>query len=512
MTSPLRTLVDIALDLSRSLHAVDRYQRVVDAVRRAVPCDAAALLRVEGAELKPLAAFGLVPETLGRVFRREDHPRLEVICRADGPVHFPEDSALPDPFDGLIEGDHHALDHVHSCLGCPLRVDGELVGVLTADALEPGAFRTIDQEQLTLLSALAGATLRTTVLLELAVDLARHQGSVARALMSEKLSRGGEVLGQSAPIGRLRGEIELVGPSNLGVLILGETGTGKELVAAEVHHRSTRRAAPLIHVNCAALPETLAESELFGHARGAFTGADRERPGKFEIARGGTLFLDEVGELPDSVQPKLLRALQTGEIQRVGSDRPLRTDVRIVAATNRDLAKAVASGHFRADLYHRLHGFPLRVPALRERLGDLPLLAGHFADRARMQLGTGPVRFTDDARQALQAADWPGNVRELENVVARVVLRAAHGRERGRPVTLTAESLAPELRKTLRTTSSPAAKNARKLSLPEQLDAYKRDLIAAALDSASGNWSKAARDLGVERSNLRITAKRLGLG
>jgi anaerobic nitric oxide reductase transcription regulator len=204
--------------------------------------------------------------------------------------------------------------------------------------------------------------------------------------------------------------------------VTGETGVGKELVARHVHAGSRRREEAIIHVNCAALPESVAESELFGHVAGAFTGAVRDRAGKFEVADGGSLFLDEIGELPLSLQPKLLRALQQGEIQRIGSDRLHRVDVRIIAATNRDLISEVERGRFRADLYHRLAVYPIRVPALRERREDIPLLATHFADSTRRRLGLGPLRLGEDVRERLAAADWPGNVRELENVVNRAVL------------------------------------------------------------------------------------------
>ncbi len=187
-------------------------------------------------------------------------------------------------------------------------------------------------------------------------------------------------------------------------------------------------------MNCAALPESIAESELFGHVAGAFTGAVRDRAGKFEVADGGSLFLDEVGELPLSLQPKLLRALQQGEIQRIGSDRLHRVDVRIIAATNRDLLAEVERGRFRADLYHRLAVYPIRVPALRERRDDIALLATHFADSTRRRLGLGPLRLGEEVRERLAAADWPGNVRELENVVSRAVLRAAAGKPPGAPI------------------------------------------------------------------------------
>jgi anaerobic nitric oxide reductase transcription regulator len=328
--------------------------------------------------------------------------------------------------------------------------------------------------------------------------------------MREKLHRSGDLIGRSAAMERLRADIQLVARSDLSVLVSGETGTGKELVAQAIHDASPRRAAPLIQVNCAALPEAVAESELFGHVRGAFTGADRDRPGKFEVARGGTLLLDEVGELPLSLQPKLLRALQEGEIQRVGSDATIRVDTRIIAATNRDLASEVEEGRFRADLFHRINVFPLAVPPLRDRREDIPLLAGFFCDRIRRQLGTGPVRLTPDARSALQEFDWPGNVRELENVVSRLVLRASRNTERDAPIVLDATLVRPEVTPEGRRPAT-ARRAAPDASLKDQVDAFKRAVIQEALDTADGNWAAAARGLGVHRSNLHAVAQRLGL-
>ena len=228
--------------------------------------------------------------------------------------------------------------------------------------------------------------------------------------------------------------------SDLTVLITGETGTGKELVARTLQAWSRRAEQPLVHVNCAALPESIAESELFGHVRGSFTGAVSERAGRFELAHRGTLFLDEVGELPLSIQPMLLRALQEGEVQRVGANRPRNVDVRVIAATNRDLAREVRTGCFRPDLYHRLCVYPIHVPPLRERGDDVLLLTGHFLDQARARLGTGPIQLGPSARSPLLRWSWPGNVRELEHVLLPGVLRAA-GSLRGQPVTVDAEHL-----------------------------------------------------------------------
>jgi anaerobic nitric oxide reductase transcription regulator len=270
----------------------------------------------------------------------------------------------------------------------------------------------------------------------------------------------------------------------------------------------------MIQVNCAALPESIAESELFGHVKGAFTGAVRDRAGKFEIATGGTLFLDEIGELPLPLQPKLLRAIQQGEIQRVGSDRSVRVDVRLIAATNRELVAEVSAGRFRPDLYHRLAVYPIHVPPLRERREDIPLLAAHFLDGCRQRLGLGPVRLADPARERLIAAEWPGNVRELENVVSRGVLRAARGATgRGSPILVDLEHLdvggeAPIPDAAREASLLPGQTPA---SLAERMEVFRRREILAAVERHGGNWAAAARELGMHRSNLHHLATRLGL-
>jgi len=518
----LNAVLSIATDLTASLTAADRYRRLLLAVRRVIPCDASALLRLEGDELVPVAGHGLTPDALGRRYARREHPRLDLICAADSVVIFAPDSPLPDPFDGYLEAEPHALRHIHACLGCPLRVEGELVGALTADALAAHAFDGLDRTFVSSLGALAGAAMRTSGLIDALGDTATRLDLVARDLMRDaQLRRGGELIGTSDAMQRLRDEIAVVARSDLSVLITGETGVGKELVARTLHNGSTRAERPLLYVNCAALPESIAESELFGHVRGAFTGATADRAGKFEVAHGGTLFLDEIGELPLAVQPMLLRALQDGEIQRVGADRPLHVDVRVVAATNRDLEREVQAGRFRADLFHRLNVFPIRVPPLRERRGDVPLLAGFFADLARRRLGLGPVRLAPDAREALVHYDWPGNVRELENVLSRVALRAAAAVPRGEPVVLTASQFGPEFGAARNgggggggvaggpPAFAPPAAAGRPLR--ETLDAYQRALIEHSVQEHGGNWAAAARALGLHRSNLHRLARRLGI-
>jgi anaerobic nitric oxide reductase transcription regulator len=515
-TAAITALLDIARDLTASLAAQDRYDRLLAAIRRVIPYDAACLLRLEGDDLVPVAGHGLVREALSHRYRRREHPRLDAILRSPDPVRFPPDSPLRDPFDGLLEDDPHALERIHACLGCALTEGGEVIGALTADALEPHAFDTFDASFLATLGALAGAALRTTALIEALERRAEQRGRVARELQRHAIETSGEMVGTSPALQRLLQEIAVVAASDLTVLVTGETGVGKERVAHQVHDLSPRRDEALIHVNCAALPEAIAESELFGHVAGAFTGAVRDRAGKFEVAEGGTLFLDEVGELPLVLQPKLLRALQSGEIQRVGSDRVHRVDVRVVAATNRDLEREVARGRFRSDLYHRLAVFPLRVPALRERREDVPLLAAHFADAARRRLGLGPVRLADAVRERLGAAEWPGNVRELENVVSRAVLRASAGRERGAPVLVEpghvdVEGVARAAPSPEEPGDAPASPPSPVRPLAERVRDYQRRLVREAVERNGGSWAAAARELGMHRSNLHHLASRLGL-
>lgn len=234
----------------------------------------------------------------------------------------------------------------------------------------------------------------------------------------------GDLVGQSAALRHIVSQIDVVAPTEASVLILGETGSGKELVAHEIHRRSQRKAKPLVRVNCASIPKELFESEFFGHARGSFTGAVRDRAGRFETAEGGTLFLDEIGEVPPDMQSKLLRVLQEKRYERVGEDRTRHANVRIIAATNRDLKKEAAAGRFREDLYYRLNVFPIQVIPLRERMDDLPLLAKHFVELSVRELKCAKPRLTRAGVTKLQSYDWPGNVRELRNVIERAVILA----------------------------------------------------------------------------------------
>jgi transcriptional regulator with GAF, ATPase, and Fis domain len=259
------------------------------------------------------------------------------------------------------------------------------------------------------------------------IDGLRKRLEAENEYLREEVSRAGafgELIGQGPALGAVARQIDLVAPTDSAVLILGESGTGKELVAREVHRRSKRAVKPLVKVNCAAVPRELYESEFFGHARGAFTGALRDRAGRFELADGGTLFLDEVGEIPLELQAKLLRVLQEGELERVGEDRTRRVDVRVIAATNRDLRAEAEAGRFRQDLYYRLSVFPVELPPLLKRPEDIPLLAEHFLALAARKLGRTAPRLTLAAVRQLQQYPWPGNVRELQHVIERAVITA----------------------------------------------------------------------------------------
>jgi anaerobic nitric oxide reductase transcription regulator len=515
MTNPLlMALVPLVADLSRELPDDERYRRLLRSLRQLLPCDAVALLKLEGDVLIPLSVEGLSPDTLGRRFKVEEHPRLKILLENRGPTRFSTDCGLPDPYDGLVEG-HQGQLEVHDCLGCPLYLQDKPWGLITLDALDPSSFGRVDLDNLEAFASLAAATVMAS---ERINQLARNFEDQRQLAEVYKRAAGGrgprELIGQSAVHKRLQQEIQLVGNSALSVLITGETGVGKELVAEAIHLQSPRAQKPLISLNCAALPEMLVESELFGHVKGAFSGAVSGRSGKFELADGGTIFLDEVGELPLPVQAKLLRVLQSGQLQRVGSDQEHHVDVRIIAATNRDLAEEVRAGRFRADLYHRLSVYPLLVPPLRERGRDVLLLAGFFLEENRARMGLRSLRLNPDAQKMLVGYTWPGNVRELEHLISRATLKAlsTHG-ERPRILTIEAQSLGmdeqvPE-EAPLPAGEAPRVKEGE--GLKESVDAYQKSLISEALARHQGKWADVARELALDRANLSRLAKRLGI-
>jgi formate hydrogenlyase transcriptional activator len=379
--------------------------------------------------------------------------------------------------------------------GYPLLFGDELEGVLgifRRRPFDPDEFRVLG-----IFAAQAAIAIKNAALLEQAERRGERLSEENEYLYAEieQALGSAEFVGRSAPVRSLLRKLETVAATDTTVLLLGETGTGKELLARFVHARSPRRDRPLVRVNCGAIAPGLVESELFGHERGAFTGAVERRLGRFEIAHGGTLFLDEIGELPLDVQVKLLAVLQERELERVGGGVPIRTDVRIIAATNRDLEADVAAGRFRADLFYRLSVLPLRVPPLRERPEDVPLLVDHFLAAFRRKLGK-PLRgVAPETLERLRRYSWPGNVRELENVLERACVLA-----RGQVV---------ELVETLRT--EPLARDQAPLRTLEEVEA---EHILRVLGSTRGviqGPRGAARVLGLHPNTLRSRMERLGL-
>jgi transcriptional regulator with GAF, ATPase, and Fis domain len=344
------------------------------------------------------------------------------------------------------------------------------------------------------------------------IDQLRRRLEMENVYLREEVKAAldfGDIVGQSHVLQKVLRQIELVAQTETSVLILGESGTGKELVARAIHERSLRRTRPMIRVNCGSIPHELFESEFFGHVRGAFTGAIRDRVGRFQLADGGTLFLDEVGEIPLWLQSKLLRVLQEGEFERVGEDRTRRVDVRIVTATNRDLRREIDEGRFRPDLYYRLSVFPIEVPPLRDRKEDIALLAAHFINRSCSRLNCAETRLTDQIIRQLQDYDWPGNIRELQNVIERAVILSGGGplkldytilnsTQETRPTALPMEALTAEDR----------------IMTIEELKQLERDNIIRALERADYKIygpGGAAELLGVKPTTLSSRMKALAI-
>ena len=310
-----------------------------------------------------------------------------------------------------------------------------------------------------------------------------------------------EMVGESAALKAVCEEIALAAPTDARVLITGENGTGKELVARALHAGSDRSGRPFVKINCAAIPSELLESELFGHERGAFTGAVSARRGKFELAQRGTLLLDEIGDMNPTTQAKLLRVLEENEMERVGGERSIRLDVRIFASTNQDLDARIRDGAFREDLYHRLKVVPIHVPPLRDRIEDVAPLCGHFLSHFSRTIGRAPSVLAPGALSALEAYAWPGNVRELRNLMERLVIMS------GGP-TIEASDIAP----LLGGAGSAGEADGGEGTLAQRLEAVERRIVGQALEASGGNIAEAARTLGLDRGNLHRRLARLGIG
>jgi DNA-binding NtrC family response regulator len=349
-----------------------------------------------------------------------------------------------------------------------------------------------------------------------ALEHGRLAGEVRRLRAAFHAYRGGHrLIGESAPMQRIRDLVARVAQTDSTVLVTGESGTGKELVCIDLHAQSARAGGPLVFVNCAAIPETLIEGEFFGHKKGAYTGADADRPGRFEEARGGTLVLDEIEALRPEAQAKLLRVLESGEFQRLGDSRTRRVDCRIVAVSNEDLHRKVAEGEFRNDLFWRLHVFPIELPPLREHSEDVGAIAAELLGRLRTSASIpGPARdhaagepeaIDADALRCLRAYAWPGNVRELRNVLERAMILAGPGRP------IDAGVLAPLLASAARSAPGGAAEPELGLNLKARREALERDLVTRALGASGGQRKEAAGLLGIDPKNMSYYLNKLGL-
>jgi transcriptional regulator with GAF, ATPase, and Fis domain len=459
--------------------------RLAEHVQGIVPAQRVAVLTAEGED------FHLAHSAL-REGQESAHRLSRTLCRRvlDQRVAVLCNDVAADP--ELASAESLDGSAVRSVLCLPLVAPGPAgaaLGVIYADTGEKRA--RFDKNHLEWLAAAAGVAgpalqhLRRTEALQ----------AENRRFRTAQLDH--DIVGESPALARVLGLVARVAPSDLTVLVLGESGTGKELLAQAIHRNSPRAEQPFVAVNCATLSETLLESELFGHEKGAFTGAVGRKLGHFELAHHGTLFLDEVGEIPVALQARLLRALENREIQRVGGSRPLPVDVRVVAATNRNLEEAIRQGTFREDLYHRLNVFALTLPPLRERREDIPLLARHFLARSAQRLHRPISGLSPQARAALVAYDWPGNVRELRNAMERAVVLA------------TEEWLLPEdLPEAVLETAADAAPEG---GYHEAVAEAKRRILRAALQTADGSFSAAAEALGLNRTYLHRLVSNLGL-
>ncbi|HEY2404558.1 MAG TPA: sigma 54-interacting transcriptional regulator [Polyangiaceae bacterium] len=394
---------------------------------------------------------------------------------------------------------------IRSTIGVPLWKGEEILGVLQLDNRDaPAMFDARDVDTLGVLAANASLTIANARLIQrltLADIELKRQNQYYRG---KERTQSGEfrIIGESRAMTELLRQLDKVVDTRVSVLVEGETGTGKELIASAVHYRSKRRDKLFVAQNCAAFAENLLESELFGHKRGAFTGASDDKKGLFELADGGTLFLDEIGEMPLSLQAKLLRVLQEGEVRPLGATASRQVNVRIVAATNRSLEQEVQAGRFREDLYYRLKVFPIRVPALRERRDDIPLLAKFFLDRYTREMGKSVAGFAQETLELLANYEFPGNVRELENEIQRVVIQAESD------AFITPELLSPRVRQIETVLYSVGAS---KGSLREMVEQVERHILLEALREHDNNKTATARTLGITREGLHKKLKQLGI-
>jgi transcriptional regulator with GAF, ATPase, and Fis domain len=506
----LAALVGLASVFGASLNLKESFAQVATAVRP--------ILDFDGMGVGQLGASRRELELVGRV---DDRPDVVVPARipleelsfaarvAAGKAVLIRDTRVE--FDASRPGDRRIIANGYrACLVVPLWFCEEMGGVLFFAKRQPGWYDGADVEIAQAIAAQVVVALQHQRIAEEQTHRAHAEGRARQ--LEQRLTSLRQALGDRYGFDRILGRAPAlkealtraakVAPTETTVLLTGESGTGKELVARALHYGSPRAEGPFLAVNCAALPETLVEAELFGHEKGAFTGADKQKPGRFELAAGGTLFLDEVADLPLPAQAKLLRVLQEREYQRVGGTATLQADVRLITATNRDLVQAVAAGTLREDLFYRLNVFRVHLPPLRERGEDILLLAEHFVRELGARIGRGEPGLSRDAQELLRAYPWPGNIRELANAVERALILAEGG-------LLTAAHFGLDAAKDRR--PEGASGQAAEPAAPEALGALERRAILAALEQTQGNKTRAAALLGITRTQLHTRVKRYGL-
>ncbi len=510
----LRALEGLAHALGIGLNVRDVFAHLADAIRPVLDFETmgVALLTASGRDLEMLAEIDDVaggPETPPRIPLEDFSFAARVEAGETALIH-----DAPTELDAARPGDRLIIEGGgRSCLIVPMKFGERVGGGLYFGKRRPHWFDRLDVEVAAAVSAQVVLAVQHQRLAEDQRRLASVEGHAKKleqrleSLRDELGERYGfdRIIGRSASLREVLTRAAKVAPTEATVLLTGESGTGKEMVARAVHHTSGRADGPFVAINCAALPDTLMESELFGHERGAFTGADRQKPGRFELASGGTLFLDEVGELSPGVQAKLLRVLQEREFQRVGGTATLRAEVRLIAATNRDLTREVAGGRFRDDLYYRLNVFAIHLPALRDRGDDILLLADQFVSDLGARMAKGDVGLSRDAREALLRHTWPGNIRELQNAVERALIVSDGGLLTAAQLGIGHATPHAEADPIVRTTPATGA------AFAPSLADLERQAVLDALRHAGGNKSRAAARLGLTRSQLYTRMKRHGL-
>jgi len=492
----LRLLYEVSRRLDESLDLQVVLPPVLDALARFMDMNYGTLtiLHRDTGQIMIEAAHGLTPAQAKRVRYRIGEGVTGRVIQTGEPIVIPRKSESALVLDRTGRGKRP--DTAFICV--PIKIGQEVAGALSVDT--PTKPEHELHKDARLLCIVASMIAQAVQLRRAALEEQERLADENRRLRGElrERFRPANMIGASHEIREVFLQIAQVAPTNATVLICGETGTGKELVAQAIHYNSNRAEGPFVRVHCAALPESLIESELFGHVRGAFTGAVRDRKGRFELADGGTLFLDEVGDIPPSIQVKLLRVLQEQEFERVGDTRTIRVNVRVIAATNRDLPAMIANGRFREDLYYRLNVFPIYVPPLRKRIADILPLAEHFLNLYARQYNKPARTLSNEVRHRLLAYSWPGNVRELENTIERAVLLCD-----GQTVQL---QHLPGALQTIDASGSDAAEG-----LAAQVAALERKLITSALRNTYGNIAAAARALRTTPRVLAYKIRKLGI-